>query len=90
VNLVLVSALGVIAVNLVLSGLRAVLGPTVFDRVLALDVITLNLTGGVILLSILFRTPLFMDLVLVIALLGFTGPVALAAYLEGSLVDDRR
>jgi multisubunit Na+/H+ antiporter MnhF subunit len=84
---VIYAALGVIAVGIVLCAIRAYLGPSLFDRVLAFDAITLNIVGATLLLSILFETGVFMDFVLIVALLGFLGTISLAAYLEGSLVD---
>lgn len=86
-QVVIVGALVVIAIGLVLCTVRAVRGPTLFDRVLAFDTIVLNLVGAALLLSILLGTSVFMDVVLVVALLGFLGTMSLAAYLEGSLVD---
>jgi multicomponent Na+:H+ antiporter subunit F len=81
------AGLAVIAVNLLLCTLRALKGPSHFDRVMAFDAIALNMVGATILLSILQRTNAFMDFVLIVALLGFLGTMALAAYLEGTLVD---
>jgi multicomponent Na+:H+ antiporter subunit F len=80
-------ALGVIAVGIALCAVRAVKGPSLFDRVLAFDAIALNVVGATLLLSIYFRTAAFMEFVLVVALLGFLGTVSFAAYLEGNLVD---
>jgi multisubunit Na+/H+ antiporter MnhF subunit len=84
---VILGALGVIGVGILLCLIRVVRGPTLFDRVVAFDAIAFNFAGAGVLASILLRTSYFMDFVLVIALLGFLTPLALAAYLEGSLVD---
>jgi multicomponent Na+:H+ antiporter subunit F len=67
--------------------LRALRGPTPFDRVLAFDVVALNTAGLVIVISILLDTAAFIDVILVISLLGFLGTISIAAYLEGTLVD---
>jgi multicomponent Na+:H+ antiporter subunit F len=80
-------ALGVIGVGILLCAIRALRGPSLFDRVLAFDAIALNVVGATLLLSIYFRTDAFIDFVLVVALLGFLGTVSFAAYLEGTLVD---
>jgi multisubunit Na+/H+ antiporter MnhF subunit len=76
-----------IGVGVVLCALRILKGPSLFDRVMAFDCLALNLVGAMLLISIHFRTAFFMDVVLVVALLGFLGTISLAAYLEGSLVD---
>lgn len=80
-------ALGVIAVGILLCTIRALKGPSLFDRVMAFDAIALNIVGATLLLSIHFRTIAFIDFVLVVALLGFLGTVSFAAYLEGTLVE---
>jgi multicomponent Na+:H+ antiporter subunit F len=71
---VLLGAIAALAVGAILSGVRMVIGPTTYDRVLA-----------ILLVEILFHTGVFMDVVLVIALLGFLGTITLTAYLEGRL-----
>lgn len=85
-RIILVS-LGALAVGMVLCLVRAIRGPSMFDRVLAFDGLVLNIVGALLLISILLGTAAFLDVVLVVALLGFLGTVSLAAYLEGSLVD---
>jgi len=79
-------ALGVIGVGIILCAIRAVRGPSLFDRVMAFDAIALNIVGATLLLSLFYRTSSFIDFVLVVALLGFLGTVSFAAYLEGTLV----
>jgi multicomponent Na+:H+ antiporter subunit F len=84
---VILGALFVIAVSIALCMVRALRGPTLFDRVLAFDCLALNTVGGILLISLLLHTDAFLDVVLVVALLGFLGTVALATYLEGTIVD---
>lgn len=84
---VIVGGLVVLAIGVALCVVRAFRGPTLFDRVMAFDAIALNLVGAVLLLSVLFRSDAFMDVILVVALLGFLGAISLASYLEGTLVD---
>jgi multisubunit Na+/H+ antiporter MnhF subunit len=86
-NIVVHGALLVIAISIGLCLVRAVRGPTLFDRVLAFDCLALNVVGGVVLVSLLLHTDAFLDVVLLVALLGFLGTVSIATYLEGTLVD---
>lgn len=86
-SVVIVAALVVIGISILLCVVRALKGPSLFDRVLAFDCIALNMVGAILLVSIYERTDAFMDVVLVVALLGFLGTISLGAYLEGSLVD---
>lgn len=87
VTVVVLAGLLVLAIGILLCVIRAYRGPTLFDRVMSFDAIALNFVGAVLLISILLRTDAFMDVVLVVALLGFLGAISLASYLEGTLVD---
>lgn len=61
---------------------RLVKGPTVVDRIIAFDLIVLTIVAFTALLSIQERTPHFMELILVVSLLGFFGTVALAKAMD--------
>ena len=84
---VILGSLTVLGLGIALCAARAVRGPSMFDRVLAFDGIVLNVVGVMLLLSMLLGSGAFLDVVLVVALLGFLGTISLAAYLEGTLVD---
>lgn len=70
-----------IAIAMVLCVFRLIRGPHLADRALAVDTLSIELIGLVILLSIRWRTTWFMDGVLVLSLLGFAGTVAMAQYI---------
>ena len=61
---------------------RIIKGPTVFDRIVALDLFAGICLGIIVALSIRFEQPVFLEVAFVIALVGFLGTVALARYLE--------
>lgn len=84
-SMVLLGALGMLGAGMALCAVRIARGPTHFDRVLAFDCLVLDVVGAVLVLSMLLETGVFLDSVLVVALLGFLGTVSLAAYLEGTL-----
>lgn len=84
---VLTLALALLAVGICLCAIRIVRGPSPFDRVLAFDCVVLNAVGAILVVSILLDAYHFMDVVLVVTLLGFVSTISLAAYLEGTLVD---
>lgn len=67
----------------VLVGLyRLVKGPTIVDRIIAFDLVVLTVVAFTALLSIEEGTPHFVELVLVVSLLGFFGTVALVLSME--------
>jgi len=71
-----------VLVSMVLSMIRAFVGPTVFDRILAVNV-TGTLT--VVLISVygfLDGRPEFLDIALLYALINFIGTIAVTKYVK--------
>ncbi len=68
---------------------RMVKGPSVLDRILAFDAITICSVGLMVLLSVRWKTPYFVELILVYSLLGFLGSVAFIFYLQGTMPDPK-
>jgi len=66
---------------------RAVLGPTAPDRMVAFDAITGLLTASLVILGIYYRVSMLLDIALVYALLSFLGTLAISKYLEGRGVE---
>jgi multicomponent Na+:H+ antiporter subunit F len=83
----LTSAFLFIGIGMAFCIIRIVRGPSAFDRVLALDCLVLNAVGAMLLVSILLGTEVFIDVVLVVVLLGFLGTLYLATYLERADVE---
>ncbi len=67
-------------VCMVLSLLRSVMGPTVFDRVLALNSFGTKTVLLIAVLGFLTRRPDFLDLALVYALMNFIGTIAVMKF----------
>ncbi|MDI6883982.1 MAG: monovalent cation/H+ antiporter complex subunit F [Hadesarchaea archaeon] len=62
---------------------RAALGPTAPDRVVAIDAITALMVASLVLLGIHYRASIYLDVALVYAFLAFLGTLAISKYLEG-------
>ena len=60
---------------------RLVVGPSVTDRVLALDTLYINALALLIVIGIYFETALYFESALVVAIFGFVGTVAYCAFL---------
>jgi multicomponent K+:H+ antiporter subunit F len=81
-------ALGAFALALALNAWRLLLGPSVADRVLALDTLYINSLALLVLLGLQFATPLYFEAALLIAMLGFVGTVVLSKFvLRGDIVE---
>lgn len=52
------------------------------DRIIALDAIGINLLAVVAIISVLIKSTVFMDVILLIGILAFLGTTAFARFLE--------
>jgi multicomponent K+:H+ antiporter subunit F len=87
-HIALTIGMGAATLTLLLCGWRLLRGPTIADRVLALDTLYLSLVALVVMLGLRWQTPLLFEAALIVALLGFVGTVALARYLSrGDVVE---
>ncbi len=68
--------------GLIFSFIRLVVGPSLPDRVVALDLMTVLIIVFCGIFAILENKPAFLDVALVLALVGFLATVALARYVE--------
>ena len=88
VALVLPWAIGGFALALLLNAWRLLRGPGVADRILALDTLYINTLALLVLLGIQWRTELYFEAALLIAMLGFVSTVVLSKYLlRGDIVE---
>ncbi len=63
-------------------------GPTLADRILALDTLYVNSVALLVLIGIHFGTVIFFEAALIIAMMGFVSTVALAKYLlRGDIIE---
>jgi len=85
---VLPYAIGVFVIALLLTAWRLLRGPSLPDRILALDTLYVNAMALLILLGLRFGTMLYFEAALVIALLGFVGTMALSRFVvAGGIVE---
>ena len=68
---------------------RLVKGPTVADRVVALDALGVALISIVALLSLIYETPYFLEVILLLTILSFIGTTAFAKFIERGVIFDR-
>jgi len=73
-------SLGAVGLALVLAAWRLVRGPDLPDRILALDTLYISAVALLVLAGIAWRTQVYFEAALLIALMGFVGTVAFALY----------
>lgn len=81
IDIATMAALVILTLALLISLARIVIGPTLSDRVLALDLLTVVAMGFVGAVAIRTGLMLYLDIAIALALLGFLATVALARYI---------
>ncbi|WP_339147545.1 MULTISPECIES: Na(+)/H(+) antiporter subunit F1 [unclassified Sutcliffiella] len=67
---------------------RVIKGPSVPDRVMALDSIGINLIAITAITSIILRTDAFLEVILLIGVIAFVGTVAFSKFLQkGEIIE---
>ncbi len=79
---------GMLVAALLLAFVRLALGPSLPDRVVALDLISVITVGLIAAYAIDVEQPVVLDAALVVALIAFLGTIAFAQYIERRSRDD--
>lgn len=88
-DIILYGSLIVSSFSLIIVLLRAIIGPTTSDRILALDTLGMMLIGIIGLVMMLQETVVYADIALVVAIIGFVGTITMSKFLErGVVIDD--
>ncbi|NBC57040.1 MAG: cation:proton antiporter [Bacteroidetes bacterium] len=74
--------LPLLSFSIVLVFIRFLKGPSIVDRIIALDLIVTIGIGIISIYSIINNQPNFLDIALILALIAFLGTVAFTYYLE--------
>lgn len=78
----LVTILPILGLVIVMAFIRLVRGPSIPDRVVALDLLATVGIGVIVVFSLASDQPVLLDIALVVALISFLGTVAFAYYVE--------
>lgn len=76
---IFISILGFLTV---LSAIRMILGPSIWDRLLSLNLLTSKVIMILVLLAVVFKETYILDLAIVYALLGFVGVMFIAISIQ--------
>lgn len=70
---------------------RVIIGPSMPDRVVAMDTIGVILLSSIAVISILFNTLAFLETILIIGILAFLSTIALSKFIErGVIIEYKR
>ncbi|MBB3230304.1 K+/H+ antiporter subunit F [Halomonas stenophila] len=81
-------SLALILMAIVLNAFRLTIGPSMPDRILALDTMYVNSIALIVLMGLWLNTKTYFEAALLIAMLGFIGTVAVCKYLlRGDIIE---
>lgn len=83
-NVVIYISFALLLLAIMLSLFRLRRGPSVLDRILAFDLIATCVVGMIVLLSVKWSTSVYVEVILIVSLLGFFTTVAFVYYLHRS------
>lgn len=78
----IVAALALLVVGGALFVVRLLLGPTLADRIVAVDGLIVTIVAAIVLHSIQAETTAFLDVAVVVAFIGFVATIAAARFIE--------
>jgi multicomponent Na+:H+ antiporter subunit F len=78
----LTAVIAAICVSLILLLIRLILGATVFDRLLAANIIGTNIVVLIVLLAVAKDTESYIDIALIYAFLNFVGTVGFLRFYQ--------
>lgn len=85
---VIMLVFAMISIALILNLWRLVTGPSVPDRILALDTMYINSIALIILYGLLMGSAMYFEAALLIAMLGFVSTVAVCKFLlRGDIIE---
>lgn len=88
-DVMLYIALAILAVSVLLCLLRILKGPSISDRVIALDSLGIHLIAMTAMMAALLRTSAFMGIILLIGILSFIGTLSFSKFIERGVVFER-
>ncbi len=80
--MIAVLAMGALVITGAAAAARLLWGPTLADRVVALDVVLISLMGAIAVHTADTGSTVYLDLLVVIAIVGFTATVAASRFIE--------
>ncbi|URN96489.1 MAG: Na(+)/H(+) antiporter subunit F1 [Candidatus Pristimantibacillus lignocellulolyticus] len=87
---IMLLAMFLLSISLIITLYRIIKGPTIHDRILALDSIAYIIIGIVAILSIHLNSHAYFETILLIGILAFLSTIALSRYMERGVVIGRK
>jgi multicomponent Na+:H+ antiporter subunit F len=72
-----------IGLGIIFALVRLIIGPSAFDRVVALDTMNIIITAVAVLIAYVLKSSLYLDVALAYGILAFLETIVFARFLEG-------
>ncbi len=72
----------VLAFATIISAIRVIIGPSLWDRLLGLSLVCSKIILIIILYSLMMRQSFYLDIGLIFAMLGFVGTTSISTFLR--------
>lgn len=82
------AALGILSLSFLLTVVRVVIGPTLPDRILGLDMLVATAIGFIAVIGIRTGFTLYLDIAIALGLVGFLATVAFARFVMSRSYED--
>lgn len=90
IETMLTISLVLFSTTIAIAVIRIVLGPSMPDRVIALDMIGVNLIAIIAVVSIMLKTKAFLEVILILGILSFIGTIAFSKFIERGVIVERK
>ncbi len=89
-KIVLIISLVLIGIAIGITLIRIIIGPSLPDRVLSLDIVGVQIVSVLAIISIILETDAFLGVLLILAILSFIGTIAFTKFIERGVIIERR
>lgn len=90
INTILTISLILVGVATIITFVRIIIGPSFPDRIIAMDVVGVHLISAIAIVSILFNSRAFFDVILVLGILAFISTISFSKFLERGVIIERK
>ena len=90
IKMMLVTSMVLFAIAIAIAMFSIIRGPSLPDRVISLDFIGVNLISVIAVVSVLFNTKAFLEVILILGILAFISTIALSKFIERGVIIERK
>ena len=90
IQTMLTISLMLFSITIAIAVIRIILGPSMPDRVIALDMIGVNLIAMIAVISVMMNTKAFLEVILILGILSFIGTIAFSKFIERGVIVERK